>query len=509
MNQITLYRRAAMTEQWKKSSARFGWLAGAVGAGVLSFSILSLNDDSVAQPAAPRAPATVGVSFADVIESVSPAVVNIAVMKMDSAAPTAFEFQGPRSPRGQQQFPFEFFERFFEGDPRMPGPQRRTEGQGSGFLIDAGGYIVTNNHVAGDAQEITVTLQDGRKFDAKLIGSDPKTDLALIKVEASGLPYVAFGDSDKARVGDWVVAIGNPFGLGGTATAGIVSARGRDIGSGQYDDYLQLDAPINFGNSGGPVFNTAGEVVGVNTAIFSPNGGNVGIGFAIPANQAQEIIVDLREDGSVERGWLGVQIQDLDEELARSLRVDGSKGALVADVVEDGPAARAGVQAGDVITRFDGNEIDSARALTRVVASATPQESSKLTVWRDGRSRELNVELGEAQNDAVAALTPGGRAGQSSTALGLTLRPLTDGDRQVLGLSSDVDGAVVAAVQPGSSAAEKGLRPGDVITRVNQQPVDDVGDAVAALNAARERNETALLLVRRGDSQQFVALSFS
>ena len=501
-----------MTEQWKKSSARFGWLAGAVGAGVLTFSLVTINEHSVAQPAAPRAPATVGVSFADVIDSVSPAVVNIAVMKTDAAAPTSFEYSVPGSPGGQQfrgQLPFEFFERFFDSDPRGQMPQRRTEGQGSGFLIDATGYIVTNNHVAGGADEITVTLQDGRKFDATLIGSDPKTDLALIKVEASGLPYVAFGDSDKARVGDWIVAIGNPFGLGGTATAGIVSARGRDIGSGQYDDYLQLDAPINFGNSGGPVFNTAGEVVGVNTAIFSPNGGNVGIGFAIPANQAKEIVADLREDGSVERGWLGVQIQDLDDELARSLRLTDADGALVADVVGDGPAARAGVQAGDVITRFNEHEIDSARTLSRVVAAATPSESSKVTVLRDGRSRELTVELGEAQNDAVAALTPGGGAAQGNAALGLSLRPLTDGDRATLGLPSDVDGVVVAAVQPDSAAAEKGLRPGDVITRVNQQAVDNVAEVVAALNAARDRDETALLLVRRGDAQQFVALSFS
>jgi serine protease Do len=494
-----------MTEQWKKSSARFGWLAGAVGAGVLTFSVLSINGYSVAQPAAPRAPAAVGVSFADVIESVSPAVVNIAVMKVDTPAPTAFEYSAPGLPRGQQQFPFEFFERFFEGDPR--GPQRRTEGQGSGFVIDAGGYIVTNNHVAGGADEITVTLQDGRKLDATLVGSDSKTDLALIKVEASGLPYVAFGDSDKARVGDWVVAIGNPFGLGGTATAGIISARGRDIRSGPYDDYLQLDAPINFGNSGGPVFNVAGEVIGVNTAIFSPNGGNVGIGFAIPANQAKEIVADLKENGSVERGWLGVQIQDLDEELARSLRVSGAEGALVADVVAGGPAARAGLQSGDVITRFDGREIDSARTLSRVVAAATPNESATVTVWRDGGSRDLTVELGEAQNEAVAASTPGGGAGQGGAALGLTLRPLTDGDRTMLGLPSDVEGAVVAAVQPGSAAAEKGLRPGDVITRVNQQAVENVADAVAALNAVRDRGDTALLLVRRGDSQQFVALS--
>ena len=200
-------------------------------------------------------------------------------------------------------------------------------------MIDASGYIVTNNHVAGGADEITVTLQDGRKFDAKLVGNDAKTDLALIKVEANGLPYVAFGDSDKSRVGDWVVAIGNPFGLGGTATAGIISARGRDISSGPYDDYLQLDAPINFGNSGGPVFNVAGEVVGVNTAIFSPNGGNIGIGFAIPANQAKDIVADLKDNGSVERGWLGVQIQDLDVELVQSLRFSGDDGALVSDVV--------------------------------------------------------------------------------------------------------------------------------------------------------------------------------
>jgi serine protease Do len=500
-----------MTEQWKKSSARFGLFAGAIGAGVLTFSLLTLNEHTIAQPVAPRAPASVGVSFADVIESVSPAVVNIAVMKVEASAPTSFEFSSPGSPRGQQQFPFEFFERFFEGDPRGQLPQRRSEGQGSGFLIDASGYIVTNNHVAGGADEITVTLQDGRKFEAKLVGSDPKTDLALVKVEANNLPYVAFGDSDKARVGDWVVAIGNPFGLGGTATAGIVSARGRDINSGPYDDYLQLDAPINFGNSGGPVFNTAGEVVGVNTAIFSPNGGNIGIGFAIPANQAKDIVADLRENGSVERGWLGVQIQDLDEDFVKSLRLPNDKGALVNDVVTDGPAAKAGVQPGDVITEFNGREIDSVRALSRTVAAASPNEPAKVTVWRDGRSRELSVDLGEAaqSDEVVAANARGGSSGQSAAAVGLSLRALTDGDRTALGVPSDVKGAVVTAVEPGSAAAEKGLRPGDIITRVNQRAVATVGDVVAALNTARDNNETALLLVRRGDVQQFVALSFS
>src|SRR5688572_13347519 len=501
------FRSDAMTEQWRRNSARVGWVAGAVGAGVLAFSFMNVTGGLTAQPAAPRAPATAAVSFADVIDSVSPAVVNIAVMKVETA-PTSFQYREGPGFRGDQSLPFEFFERFFNGDPR--GFERRSEGQGSGFLIDASGYIVTNSHVAGGAEDITVTLQDGRKFDATLVGNDERTDLALIKIDATGLPYVAFGDSDKARVGDWVVAIGNPFGLGGTATAGIISARGRDIRLDEYNDndYLQLDAPINFGNSGGPVFNVSGQVVGVNTAIFSPNGGNVGIGFAIPANQAKDIIADLRENGSVERGWLGVQIQDIDEDLAKSLRMNGTEGALVVEVVGDSPAAKGGLQAGDVVTRFNDRPIDKSRTLSRAVASTTPNSGAKVTVWRDGKSHDLKVEVGEAANEAVASAGPGGGA-QGQAQLGLQLRPLGENERGMLGLPSDVNGAVVANVEPGSPAAEKGIRPGDVITRVNQKPVSSVGDAVAALNSAREAKETALLLVRRGDAQRFVALSFS
>jgi len=496
-----------MTGRWKSASARFGWLAGAVGAAALSFSLLTLNDDVDAQPAKPRTAATPAVSFADVIEAVSPAVVNIAVTKVESAS-TTWQFSTPRGPQDFQS-PFDFFQRFFEGDPRQF--QRRSEGQGSGFLIDASGYIVTNNHVAGDADEVTVTLQDGRKFDAELVGSDARTDLAVLKIEDDrNFPYVELGDSDEARVGDWVVAIGNPFGLGGTATAGIISARGRDdvrVNEWSYIDYLQLDAPINFGNSGGPVFNTAGEVVGVNTAIFTPNGGNVGIGFAIPSNQVKEIVAELRETGTVERGYLGVNIQSLDEDLAASLGLDDARGALVAEVVAGGPAANAGVQPGDVITRFNGEDVRDATALSRAVAAADPNESARLTVWRDGRSRELTVELGEAPNESVAANRgPGSQGGPG--AAGLTLQALTPQDRARLDLPDDLEGVLVTRVAQDSPAAEKGIRAGDVITRIDRQPVTTVADAAAALNAARQRNGTALLLVRRGDAQQFVALNF-
>jgi serine protease Do len=497
---------------------RFGGLAAAVGVAILGFSAFNFDASSVAQPVAvaPRVATQGQGSFADVIESVSPAVVNIAVSKVETAAPTLYQFSPqPGFPQGQgRQYPFdEFFERFFgpngPNGPSQGMPQRRSEGQGSGFVIDASGYIVTNNHVAGDAEKITVTFHDGRELDAKLVGRDAKTDLALIKVEATGLPYVAFGDSDRARVGDWVVAIGNPFGLGGTATAGIISARGRDIQSGPYDDFLQLDAPINFGNSGGPVFNQSGEVIGVNTAIFSPNGGNIGIGFAIPANQAKTIVASLKESGSVERGWLGVQIQNLDDDLAGSLGLANEKGALVAEVVADGPAAKGGIQAGDVITRFNGQEIDSSRTLSRVVAEAPPSRPATVTVWRDGRSRDLTIQLGEAEQEQVAAAGPGSQNEQGGAALGLALRPLTEQDRAQLDLPADVQGALVANVVPGSDAAEKGIRPGDVITSVNQQSVENVGEAVAALNQAKANGGRALLLVRRGETQRFVALSFS
>jgi serine protease Do len=383
------------------------------------------------------------------------------------------------------------------------------QAQGSGFLIDEGGYVVTNNHVIDGAEKIVVAAQDGDEFDATLIGTDPKTDIALLKIDSeSQLPSLDFGDSDKARVGDWVLAIGNPFGLGGTATAGIISARGRDIQSGPYDDFLQIDAPINSGNSGGPVFDADGDVIGMNTAIYSPNGGNVGIGFAIPSRQIIEVVDSLKSTGTVRRGWLGVQIQDVGDKMASSFSLDKAAGALVGDVVEDSPADEAGLMAGDIIMKFDGKEIADARTLSRVVAAAEPKNRVPVEVWRDGKAKTLHVKMGEAAEEAsVASLS--GSAATAEQDLGLRVANLTDEYRARLGLSDDYAGVVITGVAPDSPAAAEGLRRGDAVSRIDAQPVRDVDDAERALKQAKKRSDHVALLVRRGDVQQFVSLSFS
>jgi serine protease Do len=445
-------------------------------------------------------------SFADVVEQVSPAVVNIKVTKAAEAMPTnAFRsFRG-----GPGTMPFDDFFQHFFSMPGIPYRSAPVQAQGSGFLIDDGGFVVTNNHVIDGAEKIIVAAQDGDEFEATLVGTDPKTDIALLKINDHGqLPSLNFGDSDKVRVGDWVLAIGNPFGLGGTATAGIISARGRDIQSGPYDDFLQIDAPINSGNSGGPIFDADGDVIGMNTAIYSPNGGNVGIGFAIPSRQVVDVVDSLKSTGTVRRGWLGVQIQDVSKDMASSFSLDKAAGALVGEVVEDSPADKGGLVVGDVILQFDGQDIEDARDLSRVVAATEPKYRVPIKVWRDGNEKTLHVRMGEAAKEPSVA-NASGSAATAADDLGLSVANLTDEYRARLGLPDDYSGVVIVGVAPDSSAAEEGLRRGDTVSRIDAQPVRNINDAEQALQNAKEHDDHVALLVRRGDVQQFVSLSFS
>ncbi len=440
-------------------------------------------------------------NFADIVAAVKPAVVNISVKQTVSGT-----MRRPSMPSGT---PFdEFFKRFFEQMPQGPmHGERELEGQGSGFIVDPSGYVVTNYHVIEGAGEIMVTLNDGTRYPAALKGTDPKTDLALLKIDAPrALPHVTFGDSDRVRAGDWVVAIGNPFGLGGTVTAGIVSARGRDIQSGPFDDFIQIDAPINRGNSGGPLFDGSGKVIGVNTAIFSPNGGSVGIGFAIPASLAETIVADLRAGGTVERGWLGVQIQSVTDEIAESLGLDKTAGALVATVVPDSPAAKAGIKAGDVILQGNGTPIDGAKDLSRLVASLKPHTALKLTAWRQGTTRSIKVDIGSSPS-SVAGLAPNSAPGDAGSGLGLSLAPLTPELRARYGVADSVQGAMVVEVDRSGVAARQGVRPGDIIVMVGQDKVagpDDVAAGVA--QATRQKRGSVLLLLDRQGDQRFLAV---
>ncbi len=483
-------------------------LAGGAAASVVGLGTLSANaETALSVPAATfEAPANVR-SFADVVEQVSPAVVRITVSQ-DAATVPAGGFPGHPGGSGSPQFD-DFFQHFF-GTPGMPRQEQPMLGQGSGFVIDTAGFVVTNNHVIDGAESITVAFIDGRELEATLVGIDPQTDLALLKVESDdALPWLRFGDSNEARVGDWVLAIGNPFGLGGTATAGIISARGRDIQSGPYDDYLQIDAPINSGNSGGPVFNADGEVIGVNTAIFSPNGGNVGIGFAIPASQVEAIVGELKSSGSVQRGWLGVQIQNVDEELAASFGLEDAAGVAVAHVADDSPAEKAGIEVGDVILHFGDETIDDARGLSRIVGATDPEEEASVVLWRNGKEKTVRVTLAKSEAGVAVAAAQDHQGKAVGESLGLELANLDETYRSRLGVPADTEGVVVTRVQPGSPAAAEGLRPGDIVSRIDSVTVGKVEDAVRATAAAREDKERVTLLVRRGDSQRFVSVALS
>lgn len=447
---------------------------------------------------------TAPMSFADIIDRVSPAVVSISVRT---------ETKPKRRPSlndipGFEGFPF----------PTPPSQQEEAEpregrGMGSGFFISSDGYVVTNNHVIEDAKSITVSFNDGRELDAKLIGTDPQTDLAVLKVDGKNFASVTFEARTKPRVGDWVIAVGNPFGLGGTATAGIVSADGRDIG-GPYTDFIQIDASINRGNSGGPTFDIYGRVVGVNTAIFSPSGGSVGIGFMIPADIAAKVTKQLISDGAVSRGWLGVVIQNVTEDIAESLGLQADEGAIVANVTPKGPADKAGLQAGDVILSFNGRTVEGSRDLTRMVGDVRAGERMRLEILRSGKKRTITVKSGLRPTDAEINGEVEQEDNDTTTdssalgGMGLELRAPTAADVARYRLPDGARGALIVGVARNSDAAQKGLRSGDLIVEASGKRVDNPADVIDAVKQARRANRDAvLLLVKSRNVQRFVALS--
>jgi len=430
--------------------------------------------------------------FVQLSKTLSPVVVNIATTQVTEGS------QGFGSPFGEED-PFnEFWRRFF-GGPSPRGPQRQ-KSLGSGFIIDRDGSILTNNHVVENAQKIVVKLADEREYEAKVVGRDQKTDIAVIKINArNNLPVASFGDSDRLEVGEWVMAIGNPFGLDHTVTAGIVSAKGRVIGQGPYDSFIQTDASINPGNSGGPLINLRGEVVGINTAIFSRTGGNIGIGFAIPINLVKELLPQLKGRGKVTRGYLGVLIQKVTPEIAESLGLEKARGALVASVSKDGPAERAGVKVGDVIVEFDGKEIKDSNDLPLVVARTAVNKAARLKVLQDKREVMLSVTVGELKEEEVVA------SAAEKGDLGLTVQRVTPQVAESLGLEK-AEGLVVTGVEPGSAGDEAGLRRGDVILEVDRKPVKTVAEYRKVVGEASKRGKGILFLVRRGESTLFLAL---
>jgi serine protease Do len=454
------------------------------------------------------------IGFADIVERVKPSVISVKVNISQKLAKNDSTENNDDSPF-QPGSPMERFFRRFGGQDGLPpglrgaprGGRGVVTGQGSGFFISADGYAVTNNHVVDGADKVEVTTDDGKTFTAKVIGTDARTDVALIKVEGgSNFPFAKLSDG-KPRIGDWVLAVGNPFGLGGTVTAGIVSASGRDIGNGPYDDFIQIDAPVNKGNSGGPAFNTEGEVMGVNTAIYSPSGGSVGIAFSIPASTVKNVIAQLKDKGSVSRGWIGVQIQPVTSDIADSLGLKKAEGALVAEPQANGPAAKAGIESGDVITAVNGETVKDARELARTIGSLAPGNAVKLNVLHKGQDKVINLTLGqlpntlEAKADTDNSDQGGATRGTDVPKLGLTLAPANS----VAGAGKE--GVVVTDVDPKSAAAERGFKEGDVILEVAGKIVANAGDVREAINAARTDNKNSVLMrVKSGGSSRFVAI---
>jgi serine protease Do len=445
--------------------------------------------------------------FADMVERVKPSVISVKVTMKErlSDATNKSDDDGAGSPMER------FFRQFGgpDGVPQNPGREGRhgeMMGQGSGFFISSDGFAVTNNHVVDGADKVEVTTDAGKTYTAKVIGTDPRTDVALIKVEGgAGFPFVKLSEG-KARIGDWVLAVGNPFGLGGTVTAGIVSASGRDIGSSPYDDFIQIDAPVNKGNSGGPAFNMQGEVVGVNTAIYSPSGGSIGIAFSIPASTVKNVIAQLKDKGSVSRGWIGVQIQPVTPDIADSMGLKRAEGALVADPQKDGPAANAGVEAGDVITAVNGQSVKDARELARIIGGFAPGSTAKLDVLHKGQGKVVSLTLGqlptveEAKAD-IGANGEGSNRGTDVKGLGLTVAPAGKVD------GAGKEGVVITKVEPKSAAADRGLKKGDVILEVAGRSVTDASDVREAIEAARtDKKSSVLMRLRSGDASHYVAV---
>ncbi len=477
-------------------------IAGMLSATALGTGVTGLALPPASAQAMMAAPAQ---GFADLVEKVMPAVVSVEVTFQPAAGQDSHGLM--KKLPGLDSLPPEF-RKFFKdfGGQRFGLPRRMPQfhqgkAVGSGFFISSDGYIVTNNHVVKHASEVKIKTNDGKTWKARVIGADPKTDLALLKViDANGrkFPAVEFAEKDP-RVGDWVVAVGNPFGFGGTVTTGIVSARGRQIGAGPYDDFLQIDAPINKGNSGGPAFNLKGKVVGVNTAIFSPSGGSVGIGFAIPASVAREIIMDLKSKGHVTRGWLGVQIQQVTKDIAESLGLDEPRGAIVVKLTDKSPAREAGIRTGDTILQVNGEKVKDPRDLARKIAHVKPGDEARLTILRDGERKTITVKIGSMPSDRKIAEGFGEKdkaAPASASAMGLALKRADDGQ-----------GVAIVSVKPGSQAAKKNLRPGDIILEVAGIEVNSPEAVKAAIGkAAKKGKKSVLFLVRSGEAQRFVAL---
>ena len=470
-------------------------------------------------------------SFAPLVRRLLPAVVNISTSQgAGGATPRPGRPDAPETPQAPPGSPFEeFFRDFFNrnrppGAPGFPGPQgegprqgpmpRRAQSLGSGFIIDSSGIVITNNHVIDGADEINVILQDNTSLRATLVGTDPRTDIAVLRVTHDApLPAVPWGDSDTAMVGDWVLAIGNPFGLGGTVTAGIISARGRDIRQGPFDDFIQTDAAINRGNSGGPLFNMRGEIIGINTAIYSPSGGSIGIGFSIPSNLARGVARQLADGGRVRRGWLGVNIQQVTDEIAESLGMrGGARGALIARAHEGAPAAAAGIRNGDVVLRFNNQEVREMRTLPRIVAETAVGSRVPVVVWRDGKEETLNVTLGELPSETTPASTspqqtPRGDRPIELSGLGLKVTALTAEQRERFRLRPEQRGVVVTEVTPNSPGAEREIRPGDLILEIQQERVNTPQEVQERIERLRRQGRaTALFLIESQQGQRFVPL---